>query len=79
LLINAEQVGEVGNLTYLRDNHGHPSNVELFGHSRKVVRYVRKGERFEAGTPRFLAHFATCPKADQHRRPRSGPDDPTLW
>lgn len=37
-------------------------------HVRRTAVYVREGERPDE--PRYLAHFATCPQAESHRRAR---------
>lgn len=34
------------------------------------VRVLTKGEAVDPDVPRYSSHFATCPKADRHRRPR---------
>jgi hypothetical protein len=34
------------------------------------VRVLAKGEVVDPDVPRYVSHFATCPKADRHRRPR---------
>lgn len=34
----------------------------------RIVHHIRKGEAVYQ--PRYNAHFATCPNADQHRRKR---------
>lgn len=34
------------------------------------IRVLTKGEVVGPDVPRYVSHFATCPKADRHRRPR---------
>ncbi len=34
------------------------------------VRVLTKGEAVDPDVPRYTSHFATCPRADRHRRPR---------
>lgn len=36
---------------------------------RPVVDYIGKGDR--VATVRYTSHFATCPNADRHRRPKA--------
>lgn len=37
--------------------------------SVKTVRYLKKDEKAPPGHGLYVSHFATCPNADQHRRP----------
>jgi hypothetical protein len=47
-------------------------NVLLTGRNDRgpVARVLGAGESGVAGTPLYLAHFASCPNAKQHRKPR---------
>lgn len=44
----------------------HGGNIEL---RRGVAHYV--GVDVNARTPRYVSHFATCPKAEQHRKAKA--------
>lgn len=44
---------------------------------RSVAVFIRKGETPPAGKPRYVSHFATCPKSRTHRgQPRRAPAPP---
>jgi hypothetical protein len=36
---------------------------------RMYVRNLHKGEEPPPGTPRYVSHFATCPNAEEFRKP----------
>lgn len=46
------------------------ANEDGPGKAEPHVRVLRKGEVVDPDVPRYTSHFATCPKADRHRRPR---------
>lgn len=37
-----------------------------------LVRILKKGEEVDWSVPRYVSHFATCPKSHRHRRPARG-------
>jgi hypothetical protein len=40
------------------------------GQALPHIRVLSKGELPDPDVARYVSHFATCPKADRHRRPR---------
>lgn len=44
--------------------------LEEDGKGPPISRVLSKGEHVDATTARHKSHFATCPNAAQHRRPR---------
>jgi hypothetical protein len=56
-----------GNLTMDRDERG---NLKMGPNGILRVRAVKAGEELPAETSRYVSHFATCPDAAKHKKPR---------
>lgn len=44
-----------------------------------LVRALRSGEEPDPSWPRYRSHFATCPQAGSHRKPKPGPAQGSLF
>lgn len=58
-----------GNIVKIsRTDGSRMTRPDRFGNEAPVVRYVKKGEQLDKLAIRRTSHFATCPKAAEHRR-----------
>lgn len=63
------KVTEGGKKTPIDAEPCEDGNLFFFGSGAHPVSMIKPGLKFDG--PRYKSHFATCPNAKQHRKPKS--------